>query len=781
MLRFILGILLLWSSVLAARVDLASAVIGEVKTEFLGKEAVSRSYLENIIPLTKGQPYTASAVNDAIQILYNTDHFEAIRVQEDKKDGKVDLTFFLTPGYRLSDVTVEGVRGLRRSGVLRRLESKKDSVLSDYRIHKDKRSILEYYKKKGFTRATVDETIVYNEARGTAQILYQIHEGKRARVSKIVFKGNKHIKSDLLRKEIRTEKRGLLSFLKGKGFFDKAIFAEDLKRLELFYQNQGYLDVRFPEETLDIKRFDSGQHCITIGVEEGPCYQLRDVTLSGAQLFRSDELLKVTALKLGEPFSPEKVEKAEDNIRMHYGQDGYLDTKIETKRYVDIQNRTVSLHFSIQEGQRNWVNSINIQGNMLTRAVVILREITLQPGDVFDLKRVRASEGRLRATGFFKEVHITPEATGIEGKKNLHIALKENRSSLISLGARVNSLDRLQGQIEFVQPSFDIRSPKTKFRGGGQKFRIGGNFGSKSHDVYLNLEEPWLFDRRLALGTELSQHANSYDSDYYAEKRNAAMVYLRKRLFEQVNGTLSYQLEKTSISDVDINAPKLIRDEEGHRLASKMAFQLSRDTRNSVLRPTQGNRWDAMTQVAGGIFGGDTEYWRNELKGIQYFMLNPYRKQTVSLMGRIGTVAPFGEANRVPFFDRYFLGGSSSLRGFRHRMVSPKELDKNPKEPKGPLIPFSTGGNSFGVVTVEYMIDVIDLLSVALFYDIGFVNAQEWTFNPGHPSSDWGFGLVIPLMGSALRLDFGFPIQGDQYLTKKNKKMNFEFSFGLRY
>lgn len=764
----------------APKVDLSSSqpVIGKIETEFLGKEAVSKSYLANMIPLSSGQPYTDAAVNQAIQALYNTDHFDDIYTQKREQDGVIDITFVLTPRYRISDITIHGVKGRRRTTLLSKIKSKKDGILSEYHVHQDKHAISEVYKKKGFTQVRVEDKIEINEARGTAQVSYTVIEGERTRIGIIYFKGNEHLSAKELRKQVQIQNKGLATLLKGRGHFEKYAFAEDLERIKVFYQNHGFLDVQVPEESVKVTKNLRNRYFITIAIEEGPRYYLHDITFSGLKLFRADEMLEATTLKSKEPFSPARIELAMDNIRMHYGELGYLDTRTQAERYVH-GDGTLSVHFKVKEGTLNTINSINIQGNTLTRSKVILREITLQPGDVFDLKRLRASEAKLRGTGFFKEVHITPEATGVEGKKNLRITVKENRDTMLTVGGQINSLDKLQATVQFVQPNFDIARPRTKFRGAGQHFLIGGSFGARSYDAFLNWEEPWLFDRKLALGTELNQRAHNYDIDYYAEKRRSASIYIRKPLFELVNATLTYQIENISISKVNEHLPQVIKDEEGTRRASKVALALSRDTRNSWMRPTKGNRFEYITQAAGGILGGHTEYWKNELKGIHYIPVHPYRNQTVSLVARGGSIKPLSEDGRVPFFDRYFLGGSSSLRGFRYRGVGPKVLAKNPRKPNGPLTPFSVGGNTFAMASVEYMIDIADMLSVAVFYDAGFVNEKQWDFETKGYSSNWGVGFLIPIMGSPLRLDFGFPLRGDQYL--KDKRMNFEFSFGLLY
>ena len=196
-------------------------------------------------------------------------------------------------------------------------------------------------------------------------------------------------------------------------------------------------------------------------------------------------------------------------------------------------------------------------------------------------------------------------------------------------------------------------------------------------------------------------------------------------------------------------------------MISKVGFSLLRDTRDSLVIPTTGSRYQMLTEFAG--LGGDVDYYRLEGRGARWWKIFDTHTQVLSLIGRSGAIIPFNDS-RVPFFESYFLGGPNSLRGFDYRKVGPKD---NSGEP--------IGGQTFGYWSLEYSFDVVNPVRFAVFYDGGFVNAEDLDFGLGEYNDDIGFGFRVMLFGAPLRLDFGFPLSTDD---QNDDGMQFNFSFG---
>ena len=250
---------------------------------------------------------------------------------------------------------------------------------------------------------------------------------------------------------------------------------------------------------------------------------------------------------------------------------------------------------------------------------------------------------------------------------------------------------------------------------------------------------------------------------------------------------MSYRLEAVEIFDVDFGTSSTgdpdnadgSRPNDGvadvyqaasgdNDLISKAGLTLLRDTRNSFLFTRRGNRTSLVSELAG--LGGDVNYVKLEARTAQFIPTFDSLEQTLSIVGRIGTVSPYGSSDDVPFYDKFYLGGPESLRGFDFRDVSPRDED-DPNE--------SIGGNSYGLISFEYSFRIVEPLGLVVFYDAGFVNESDYNFSFSNYASNWGIGARILLMGSPLKLDLGFPITTPDDIDEEGAQFN--FSFGTRF
>jgi outer membrane protein insertion porin family len=398
---------------------------------------------------------------------------------------------------------------------------------------------------------------------------------------------------------------------------------------------------------------------------------------------------------------------------------------------------------------------------------VIVRELVLGPGDVFSTVLMKISKLRLENTRFFEDVNVTPQETNIPGRRNMRIAVKEGRTGNLTFGAGFSSLERATIFAEVSQSNFDIFNRRSLFQGDGQKFRLRMQLGSQSSEVVLSFEEPWLFQKQLALGFSIFRTSSDYNSSYYSQIETGGEIYLRKRLFELVEGKLSYTYQIIDIQNVSSSASSYIRSLSGQNTVSKLGFQLLRDTRDKIINTTSGNRVEINTDLAGGPLGGSDNFYRFEFRGSQFFPIFETQAQVLALIARAGVIQNFGATKQLPYYDSFYLGGPYTLRGFENREVGPRDEYGEP-----------IGGKSYGFFSAEYSIDIVSPIRFALFYDGGFVNKGAYDFNPLSYNDNFGFGLRLFVAGAPLSLDFGIPITG----TKENKKGNqFNFSFGTRF
>jgi outer membrane protein insertion porin family len=741
--------------------------VTEIRVSYVGFKNVSEQYILGNIQLQAGQPFSQRQADQSIRSLYQTGLFEFIQIlSEPAGRNQVVIIFEVTPKYRVSEIVFEGNRRATRTRLMRELTFQRGAFVDDFLAKRNVDKLTEYYSKRGFTDAVIAYEIIRNPDTGTARVTFIVDEGVRVRISRISFEGNETFSDRRLRRAIETRRYNLfISWLTGSGRLDEDKFREDLTRLLTFYRNQGFLDVQVVQDGIKIEYTSDNRIEILIPVIEGRRYELGVTRLIGNTIFTDQELRPLLRMLPGDTFSPERVDQDVEMIRNYYGSRGYLDTFVRAERVPNLETGAIDLDLTIFESERFRVESINIQGNTKTRNRVILRELALAPGDIFDLMRMESSKARLENTRFFDDVILSPEPTNIPGRRNLRVLVQEGRTGNLTFGAGFSSLERAVFFAEISQSNFDLFNWRSFFQGAGQKFRLRFSVGSRSNELVISFEEPWLFHQRLALGFEFFRRETDFFSAVFNERRTGFEVYLRRRLFELVEGRISYRFETVDIFDVSPFASPIIQREAGERTVSKVGFTLLRDTRDRIIFTRRGNRLLALTEYAGGPFGGNTDYWRGELRGAQFYPTFETFDQSISIIARVGTISPTKD-DPVPFFDRYFLGGPESIRGFQFRDVGPKDEFGEP-----------IGGNSYGFFSLEYAFQIADPLQLALFYDWGFINDSDFDWSPADYNDSWGFGIRILVMGAPLNLDLGFPLT-----TRDNDRgRQFNFRFGTRF
>ncbi|HKJ91507.1 MAG TPA: outer membrane protein assembly factor BamA [Oceanipulchritudo sp.] len=752
-------------------------VVADIEIEFVDIRNVSDEAILARLQLREGMPFSQNLVDRSIRSLYRTRLFDFIEARtEDLPGGQVRVIFTVQARYKISGIEIEGNDRVKTRRLRREVNSRVGQTLDERRIRRDADKILEHYRDKGFTEARVDYTIDRDRDAGTGLVTFIVNEGQKLKIDEVRFVGNTAFSGRKLKGQMEIRRRWFLSWLTGSGRFDEAKFQEDLERLRSLYLNEGYLDVSIPESNVTLDYPNSKEIVITIRIDEGRQYRVGNISIEGNTIFPTPILYASLDLLPGDVFAPETLDEDVERLTNIYGSVGYLDTSVRPERRANMETGDIDLVYTIRESDRFEVESILIEGNTKTKSVVVIRELALSPGRTFNLVYMKNSEAILKNTRFFEEVQLSPESTNIPGKRNLKIRLKEGRTGNFQFGAGFSSLENAVLFFEISQSNFDLFKWRSPFlQGDGQKFRFRGSIGSRSNEVVIAFEEPWLFERRLAFGFELFRRETDFNSTTYNELRTGLEVYLRKRLFGLVNGQLAYSFEIVDLKNVSFNAPLLIREESlnSPRSVSKVALTMWRDTRNDLIFTTRGSRISMTTSFAG--IGGDTEYVKFEGRSAFFLPTFEFGDQVVSLLGRVGSLWEYSD-EPVPFFDRFYLGGPNSLRGFDFRDVGPLAG----REP--------VGGNSYAFGSLEYSIKVADPLRLALFYDWGFVNQDDFDFNPSSYNDNWGFGIRLLVLGNPLRLDFGIPITSSQILDENGNVLfdndtgnQFNFSFGTRF
>ncbi len=740
--------------------------VGKIVIEFKDIQNLSDDAILARIQIREGMEYNQSLVDRSIRSLYNTGFLDFIEVKSEKmENGELKLTFLVQAKYRIEEIVITGNHKMKRARLKEEIVSRENGTLDERRVKDDSHKIFEYYQGKGYSQASVDYEISKDPGTGYGKVIFRIDEGQRLKIAYVKFVNNKAIGDRKLKNTLGTKQYSFKNAIFSKGRFKDETLQEDIDALLALYKKRGYLDVDISDASVTLDYPSDNTIGITINVNEGRQYQVGDVTFDGNTLYSDDELLSNLKLNPGEVFDPNKLDSDNTKLRDLFGQKGHIDTRIRAERKPNLVTGDIDINYLIHESEEILVESINIEGNTKTKSVVILRELSLAPGDVFDRVRMKSSEARLINTQYFDNVVVSPEKTNIPKRRNMKISLKEGRTGNLSFGAGFSSLRKGIFTGEVAQGNFDLFNWRSFFQGDGQKLRLRAEIGSRSEEYGITFIEPWLFDQRLALEVDLFRVSTDFVSVSFNELRTGLQTSLRKRLYKNLDGRLTYRYEVVDIFDVAEFASPVIKAEEGERSVSKIKVDLIRDMRDRIIYSRRGNRLELRTEFAG--LGGDTEYFKIEGRGAQFFPTHNFLEQTLGIYARAGSIYSLNNQS-VPFFERFFLGGPDDVRGFEFRQIGPKD----------PITLDPIGGNTFGFFSVEYTFKVSEDMRLALFYDLGFVNLREGDFSFSNYNDNWGFGLRIQVLGAPMRLDYGIPITDDGL---NDDGPQFHFTFGPRF
>jgi outer membrane protein insertion porin family len=789
--------------------ELLSSEVRRVEISHVGPPPVSDEYILSNLRVKEGEPFMRMSVDEDVRKLYNTGFFYNIRVLEEPSAAGLTLKYILQGNPVITEIRFTGNDKFSARRLRRKVTSKVGEPMSERRLFNDAQEILKVYQKSGLQKTRVDYRPSINAELGRATVTFEIVEAPKIKVEDVEFVGAEEIKQRKLRRAIKTRRWWVFSWLTSGGRLKDDVLDEDRDRLRDFYAERGYIDFDLKGVEIEPQR-NTNKVNVRWVIEEGQQYQIGAVRFEGNELFSQDEIVSQLRssdgqvvrpglqLAEGETFTPKGLMRDVEAIEDFYGAKGYIEARAFPQKVANVETGTLDLVYLITEGDKFYVERVDIQGNTKTKDKVIRRELAVFPGETFDMVRVKLSRSRLEQMQYFERVEAQPENTQIENRKNLVINVEEKNTGNVQLGAGFSSIDALVGFAEVSQGNFDLFNPPY-FTGGGQKARLRVQAGTRRQDYMLTFIEPWFLGRRLSLSTDLYHRDLRFLSDNYSQRQTGARIGLTRQLPYNFIAGVNYTIESIDLSLSDNFQRQfpnsVVLQEQGERLVSRLGASITHDTRNSVILPTRGHRVELTGDIAGGPLGGDVDYYRLELRASQFYTPQGLFSQTsvwqdileghvLELTGRAGVIEAYGDGDRgvegrVPLFDRWYMGGLYSLRGYRFREVGPRD----------PVSFEPLGGGTYWFGGAEYSVPIIERLRFAVFYDIGMVYPDAYSFDPQdfidsngtrqttHMYNDnWGVGLRLNLPIGPLRLDYGIPITRDTRLGSSGR-----FQFGVGY
>src|SRR5947199_383736 len=586
-------------------------IIRSIDVQYTGPGTVSKDRILAHMRTRVGQPYSDQVVEQDIEALYKTGSILNVRIFAQPEGDGVKVTVAVQTRSIVREIEINGAERIKAKRHRKEIKVKLNQPENDEQLEEARQKIIQLYQAKGFTDIHVKYRVdAIDEKRGTSRVVYTINEGVKGAVRRIRFEGNEHFSKRVLRKQMKTKGKTLISFFDKSGRLDESQLQQDLDSIREWYQNHGYIDV----EVKDVRRerSENGPMIITIMIAEGPQYHVNKILISGEKVTTEEKIRALLKMKEGSVYSPKALHDDAKALADAYGSGGYVDLVILPEGTPAGPAR-VDVHYKIEEGDRSFVQRINIAGNTRTKDKVIRREVLVATSEVFNTVRVDTTKKRLENLGYFSKVETYSENTHVAGRKDLTILVQEKRTGSFSFGGGFSTIDKLVGFAELTQGNFDLMN-WPGLTGAGQKFRLRVQYGTERKDFILALTEPYFLDRRLSLGGQLFFTEANYLSTEYDQRNYGFSIEARKPINAYLYATLGYRLQDVDIYNVSYFAPEAIQQSKGSTVESEILTSLIYDRRDNPLLTRRGQRVALSPYIAGGFLGGGTELYEMDLE-----------------------------------------------------------------------------------------------------------------------------------------------------------------------
>ncbi len=766
-----------------------ASIIKEVKVKSLDVEVQNDEFVLSRVSVKPGDPVDQRAISRDVEALLGAGRFSYVNAEITPGADGHTLTYTVAVKPILGQaVQVEGAEAMGARRVEKWLDTKIGEPVDESVMAVRCRKVVEEYNKRFYPYAKAVPVIDVNPATGFARVTVNVDEGPRASLRRITFEGSTYkppnrfrrfvagltgwgktsdqsVPPEVLTDAVKDQLWHIFSFITKRGQYDPQTLELDRSIFTAIYQNNGYLDVQIGEPA--VKAYKPNKLEASFPITEGSQYRISKTSTKGITLFPEADIAALIKLAPGSIASMGEIRGTASNIQAYYQSRGYLRSSVTPLLSAHPAEPVVDVEFEVTEGRLVNIRYIDIRGNTTTKDSVIRREILVYPGQIYDQVRVRRSERILQNLGFFSNVTSYPRETTDPVKDDLVFEVAEQKTGQFLVGAGYSSIDALIGFVELSQGNFDIAG-WPYFTGGGQKVRLRAQLGTERTDYEISFVEPWFLGRKLSLGVDLYDTTQKYLSDYYNQERLGGAITLGQPLrgfFRRAD--LRYSLEQFSIFDVSTNAVQRIKDEEGNRMASSLRLTFTHDTRDNLFVPTRGNKTTIAAQLSGGPLGFDTDVYGFEAESTTYIPL--WLRHVLSLRLWAAVVEEYGSSKDVPLFDRLYLGGARTLRGFKYRYVGPYE--------EGEPI----GGKTAAMACAEYTIPIpaLKVVRFAAFYELGNVWLDPYDFDFANYCSDAGIGFRLDIPGFPVRLDYAWPLEIGGDVERTSAQFNFLLGYGF--
>jgi outer membrane protein insertion porin family len=719
----------------------------------VGNKRIDESTIRYYIKSQPGTLLSKRQVREDIEQIYSLGQFKDIRVETRETLKGLELEFFVKEISSVGDVEILGNEKLDANDIREKIGLKRGAAYNDHLIQESHEEILKLYREKGYFFAKVNIDAQPNQD-NLVNVSIRLKEGEKVRIEKIRFAGNKAFADKELREQMETQEVTWYSFLDESGVYQKDILKLDMFRVEGFYHDNGYLRIKVLEPRIDINQKEREVH-ITIPVEEGPQFRVKSLDIKGDETVSQDVIQKNIKTKVGEVYNVSQLRQDILTITDLYGQKGFAYADANPVSKLNDDDRTAELSVEVDKGKKVYVGNIEVLGNIKTKDNVIRREFRLKEGELFDGSKLKRSKQRINNLNYFEDVKIDTHRGQDPDLIDILTTVTERPTGSFSVGIGFSSVEN------FV---FSTAITQDNLFGNGQRLGLNAQLSSIRTDFSINFTEPRLFDSEVSLGVS----AFNEDQDFlsFDSQSTGGGFSLGKNLTEYESVNVGYRFANVEVSGVDVaDETEFFKNET--RVTSRISPTFVHDSRDNFLNPSTGWRHVIGFELAG--LGG-TKFTKS------VYEVTYYRPLVGKLVGaahaRINYAEGYG-GQELPSFERYFMGGPTSLRGFTIEDVGPQDSDGDP-----------IGGSQSLLLNLEVQYPFTNSFRGFLFYDRG--NVYGGGSDISNTAKNFDLGKMRSSVGAGIRFISPFGPLGFAYGIKLDRKSGeesaeFHFSAGSAF
>jgi outer membrane protein insertion porin family len=712
-----------------------------------------------------GEMFDPAVVEQDVKAIFRMGFFDDVHAE--LSPGGV-LTYVIKEKPYIREVRIQGASQVGKDKIETALGIAARTILDRTKVAEGVDKVRKLYSEQGYVNAQIDHSVSV-EASNQAVVTLDIVEGNRLLIKRIIFEGNRTFSDSDLRGLIGTKEEWIFSFITSRGVLDRDMLTNDAAILSNHYNDNGFVEHKIDDPV--VLRARDGLE-VVFRISEGPQYRVGKVEIGGDLIQDGQQLLKSMKLTTGQIFRGSRLRDDITLLSDMYSNKGYAFVQVDPITKIDPAQKNVDVALVIAKGPPVYFNRVLVTGNSKTRDQVVRRELLANEQELFSRNKINQSRNALQRTGYFEDVQINTKKTAQPDTLDLVVDVKEGPTGTFQVGGGYSSGDGFL---------FNANISEKNIAGRGQGVSANFAIGSSRQDFILSANDPYFYgtktavgiaafntereftdfdERKLGFGVQTSYPLKDFRMPFFGLGKPAANLGSddltgEKPLtfWDYMRGGVAYDLTREKIDGISANASQVIKDEAGTSVTSAVTPGVTYDSRDHFFNPTEGTKSALALKTAG--LGGDTSFIKSDITARWHYPLLKDPAWGGAYVLALGGQVGYG--NSMPLFERYFLGGINSIRGFAERSIGPREpagCDANGNNCTGSDV---VGGNKALVFNTELMFPIYEQYGLrgVTFFDVGN-SFDSFRFSDLRRSVGFGARWMSPF--GPLRVELGFPI-----------------------